>query len=137
MKTQTNAYAAGRPHRGTAAPPLDVENLALNGIRAIGERGWPDVTLKRENRDLKRANEILRKASACFGQAELDGRPIRWSRSSTSIVASKGSSRSARCCRSPRRSTSNTGRKRSDDDRAHSGAVGTPSWSNRSNACTA
>jgi transposase-like protein len=29
--------------------------------------------LERENRELKRANEILRKASACFAQAELDG----------------------------------------------------------------
>lgn len=28
--------------------------------------------LKRENRELKRANEILRKASAFFAQAELD-----------------------------------------------------------------
>ena len=30
--------------------------------------------LERENRDLKRANEILRKASAFFAQAELDRR---------------------------------------------------------------
>jgi transposase-like protein len=28
--------------------------------------------LERENRELKRANEILRKASAFFAQAELD-----------------------------------------------------------------
>jgi transposase len=32
--------------------------------------------LERENRELKRANEILRKASAFFAQAELD-RPLR------------------------------------------------------------
>ena len=32
--------------------------------------------LERENRELKRANEILRKASAYFAQAELD----RWSK---------------------------------------------------------
>jgi transposase len=32
--------------------------------------------LERENRELKRANEILRKASAYFAQAELD-RPAR------------------------------------------------------------
>ena len=31
--------------------------------------------LERENRELKRANEILRKASASFAQAELDRRP--------------------------------------------------------------
>ena len=30
---------------------------------------------ERENRELKRANEILRKASAFFAQAELDRRP--------------------------------------------------------------
>ena len=31
--------------------------------------------LERESRELKRANEILRKASAFFAQAELDRRP--------------------------------------------------------------
>ena len=31
--------------------------------------------LERENRELKRANEILRKASAFFAQAELERRP--------------------------------------------------------------
>jgi len=31
--------------------------------------------LERENRELKRVNEILRKASAFFAQAELDRRP--------------------------------------------------------------
>jgi transposase len=31
--------------------------------------------LERENRELKRANEILRKACAYFAQAELDRRP--------------------------------------------------------------
>ncbi len=31
--------------------------------------------LRRENRELKRSNEILRKASAYFAQAELDRRP--------------------------------------------------------------
>src|ERR1700761_4707787 len=44
--------------------------------------------LERENRELRQANEILRKASAYFAQAELDR---RWS------------SRSAGSCRSPRR----------------------------------
>ena len=33
--------------------------------------------LERENRELRRANEILRKASAYFAQAELDRRPRR------------------------------------------------------------
>jgi transposase len=31
--------------------------------------------LERENRELKRANEILRKAAAFFAQAELDRKP--------------------------------------------------------------
>ncbi len=34
--------------------------------------------LEREVRELKRANEILRKASAYFAQAELDRRPTKW-----------------------------------------------------------
>ena len=34
--------------------------------------------LERENRELKRANEILRKASAYFAQAELDRRSKNW-----------------------------------------------------------
>ena len=33
-------------------------------------------TLERENRELRRANEILRKAAAFFAQAELD-RPVK------------------------------------------------------------
>ena len=33
------------------------------------------LELERENRELKQANEILRKASAFFTQAELDRRP--------------------------------------------------------------
>lgn len=32
-------------------------------------------TLEKENRELRRANDILRKASAYFAQAELDRRP--------------------------------------------------------------
>jgi len=34
--------------------------------------------LERENRELRRTNEILRKASAFFAQAELDRRPKSW-----------------------------------------------------------
>ena len=34
--------------------------------------------LEREVRELRRANEILRKASAFFAQAELDRRPKSW-----------------------------------------------------------
>ena len=61
--------------------------------------------LEREVRELKRANEILRKACAYFAQAELDRRRTspRWSSSSPTIAPCSGSSRSAPCCRSPRR----------------------------------
>jgi len=37
-------------------------------------RGVPLALLERENRELRRANEILRKASAYFAMAELDRR---------------------------------------------------------------
>jgi len=33
--------------------------------------------LERENRELRRANEILGKASACFARGELDRRRMR------------------------------------------------------------
>src|ERR1700743_1433587 len=42
--------------------------------------------LERENRELRQANEILRKASAYFAQAELDRRWRPRSRSSTRIA---------------------------------------------------
>ena len=50
--------------------------------RDTGRRSGPTSSdqerfkaLERENRELKRANEILRKAAAFFAQAELDRRP--------------------------------------------------------------
>ena len=48
------------------------------GIRAGTTTGDSErlKQLERENRELKRANEILRKASAFFAQAELD-RPLK------------------------------------------------------------
>jgi transposase len=53
------------------------------GIRNQGLRGGPTTedgarmkALERENRELRQANEILRKASAYFAQAELD-RPFK------------------------------------------------------------
>ena len=61
--------------------------------------------LERENRELRQANEILRKASAYFAQAELDRPFKRCSRSSTIIARFMGSSRSAKFCRSPPRPT--------------------------------
>src|SRR5205085_6675414 len=52
--------------------------------------------LERENRELRQANEILRKASAYFAQAELDRRVKPCSPSLTIIVGRMGSRRSAR-----------------------------------------
>ena len=47
------------------------------GVRAgvSSEERARTKELERENRGLRRANEILRKASAYFAQAELDRRP--------------------------------------------------------------
>ena len=56
------------------------------------------------------ANDILRKASAYFAQADLDRRPRRWWRSSMSTGPSTESSRSAGCYRSLRRPTTRTRR---------------------------
>src|SRR3954469_19266919 len=61
--------------------------------------------LERENRELRQVNEILRKASAYFAQAELDRRPKGWGHSLMITGRSTGSSRSAGCCRSLRRPT--------------------------------
>ena len=50
----------------------EVDNGARGGVPAeIAERL---KALERENRELRQANEILRKASAYFAQAELDRR---------------------------------------------------------------
>ncbi len=56
--------------------------------------------LERENRELRRANEILKAAAAFFG-AELDRRPSKEWPSSTGTVRGGGSSRSAGSCSSP------------------------------------
>ena len=61
--------------------------------------------LEREVKELRRANEILKVASAFFAQAELDRRLKSQERSSTRIATRMGSSRSAGCCRSPDRGT--------------------------------
>ena len=88
--------------------------------------------LEREVRELRQANEILRKASAYFAQAELDrrfkpGRPL-----STSIVRSTGSSRSAVFCRSPRRPTMSTPPARPIPTADRPASAGTPTSARRS-----
>ena len=51
----------------------------VSGTEAQTERERERLKqLERENRELKRANEILRKAAAFFAQAELDRKPKQW-----------------------------------------------------------
>ena len=61
--------------------PETLRNWVRQAERDSGQRGGLTTTerqrlkeLEREVRELKRANEILRKASAYFAQAELDRR---------------------------------------------------------------
>ena len=60
-----------------------LRNWVRDHERDTGQRPGPtsdDVArlkeLERENRELRRANEILKKASAYFSAAELDRRPL-------------------------------------------------------------
>jgi transposase len=80
-ETQVGAIAA-------IAPKIGCIPQTLSGLikQAEKDSGMPDgvttaerdriKTLKRENRELRQANAILRKASAYFAQAELD-RPLK------------------------------------------------------------
>ena len=68
--------------RGADAPVARVAVRRRRSDRDAGRRPGLTTeerdrlkTLEWENRELKRANEILRKASAFFAQAELDRRP--------------------------------------------------------------
>ena len=54
--------------------PKDLQEINESaGLYAV-VRGVRGYNKERENRELKRANDILRKASAFFAQAELDRR---------------------------------------------------------------
>ena len=62
--------------------PETLRRWVRQAERDLGKREGPSSgdkqrvkDLERENRELRRANEILRKASAFFAQAELDRRP--------------------------------------------------------------
>jgi transposase len=62
--------------------PETLRKWVRQAKRDSGKRSGPTSTdqdrlkaLERENFELKRANEILRKAAAFFAQAELDRRP--------------------------------------------------------------
>src|SRR5262249_60697794 len=58
-------------------------------------------SLERENRELRRADENLRKASAYFSPAGRDPRPKGWWGSSTISGAPPGAGRAARARRTP------------------------------------
>jgi transposase len=65
---------------GCAAQTLNewIKRAEIDGGRRVGvpaEMAEKMKALERENRELRQANEILRKASAYFAQAELDRRP--------------------------------------------------------------
>ena len=51
----------------------EVDTGLRNGITSDEQARMKE--LERENRELRRANDILRKASAYFAQAELDRKP--------------------------------------------------------------
>jgi transposase-like protein len=62
--------------------PETLRNWVRQAERDSGQRGGLTTDerqrlkeLERDNRELRRANEILKKASAYFAQAELDRRP--------------------------------------------------------------
>lgn len=71
--------------------------------RVTSEEREPIKALEREVKELLRANEILKLASAFFARAELDSKLKSGSNLSTSIAMPTGSSRFAKCCQSPRR----------------------------------
>lgn len=80
----------------------DIDDGTVAGVSTTEARGVRE--LEQEVRELRRANEILKRAASFF-RAELDRRHRKWSRSSTrtrttsSKVARSGSSPSARFCR--------------------------------------
>ena len=52
---------------------MEVDTGAKSGVTS--EQSKRIKALEREHRELKRANEILKKAAAFFAQAELDRKP--------------------------------------------------------------
>ena len=78
--SQWACVAAIAPKFGCTAQTLrswvkraEIDQGRVNGVSSL-ERDRMKA-LERENRELKRANEILRKALAYFAQAELDRGP--------------------------------------------------------------
>jgi transposase-like protein len=77
----------------------EVESGAGWGMSTLEAQRMKD--LERGVKDWRRANVILKLASALLAQAELDRRLKRCTGSPTSTAARMGASRSARCCRLP------------------------------------
>src|SRR3954469_21033251 len=106
--TQWNAIVSIAEKFGTSAETLrkwvrqaEVDGGTRPGVTSAEAQRIKE--LERENRELRRANEILKAASAFFAR-ELDPQPPRrGARSSTSSATSKESSRSAAAFRSLRR----------------------------------
>ena len=76
-----NADQRSSPRQDGTAAPLTLHNWVTQAERNAGKRAGPTSeerdrikALERENRELRQANEILRKASAYFALAELDRR---------------------------------------------------------------
>ena len=81
----------------------EVDEGMRNGISSDERARIKD--LEREVKELRKANEILKLASAFFAQAELDRRLKSCGHLSTNTVTFMGSSRRAKCCKSPRLAT--------------------------------
>jgi transposase len=112
--SQWAAIAAIAPKAGWTTETL--RRWVRQAERDAGQRGGLTTDergelkrLQREHFELKRANEILKKASAYFAQAELDRRGKSWWVSSTTTARRMGSSRSVASCRTPRRRTTGIG----------------------------
>ena len=74
---------------------VEVDTGLRDGVTTAEAQRVKD--LERENKELRRANEILKLASAFFAQAELDRRLKYLMTLWTSIATHTGSSQSAKC----------------------------------------
>ena len=91
--------------------------------------------LEREVKELRRADEILRLASAFFAQAKVDRQLKSCGSSLTGIATPSGSSRSARYCRSPRLGIGGMPRLGVSRTGAAPGLNATMCWCQRYSAC--
>ncbi len=103
----------------------DSERLGQEGRESIAasvqasRARWPSgmKALERENRELRQANEILRKASAIFCDGGVRPPVEVMVNFIDDLAVRMGSNRSARCCRSPLPPTMNNRAKRADPAR--------------------